>query len=282
MIPTLLVAASVFWLYAATLRGLVIEWLSSADASYGIVLAAVALVVLWRRREAFILASRTAGSPLPGGAALLAGLAVYLVGQLGADVFLTRVSFVLVLTGAVWCLAGTSAIRTVAAPLVFLLMAIPLPALLMNAVTLPLQLVASRIGEATLTAAGVAVFRDGNLLELPSTTLEVANACSGLRSIVSLAAIGGLLAWTESSWPRRVALVAATVPVAIVANGARVAGTGIAATWISPSTAEGFFHEFSGWVVFVVAFALMLGIQRLILLIAPPEPDAVAIDATAA
>jgi len=262
MIPTLHVAASVFWLYAATLRGLVIEWLSSADASYGIVLAAVALVVLWRRREAFILASRTAGSPLPGGAALLAGLAVYLVGQLGADVFLTRVSFVLVLTGAVWCLAGTSAIRTVAAPLVFLLMAIPLPALLMNAVTLPLQLVASRIGEATLTAAGVAVFRDGNLLELPSTTLEVANACSGLRSIVSLAAIGGLLAWTESSWPRRVALVAATVPVAIVANGLRIAATGLACETWGPRAASDPWHTLGGWLTFIVSVCVLVGLQR--------------------
>ena len=95
------------------------------------------------------------------------------------------------MTGAIWFVAGGARSRVLAAPLVFLLIAIPLPALIVNAITLPLQLVASRIGETTLSAAGVAVFRDGNLLELPSTTLEVAEACSGLRSIVSLAAIGG-------------------------------------------------------------------------------------------
>jgi exosortase len=262
MIATLLVAASVFWLYAAALRGLVSEWLSSADASYGIVLAVVALVVLWRRRKAFAIASQTAGSPVPGAFALLAGLAVYLVGQLGADVFLTRVSFVLVLTGAVWCLAGTRAVRTIAAPLGFLLMAIPLPALLMNAVTLPLQLVASRIGEATLTAAGVAVFRDGNLLELPSTTLEVANACSGLRSIVSLAAIGGLLAWTESSWPRRVVLVAATIPVAIVTNGLRIAATGLACEAWGARAASDPWHTLGGWLTFIVSVSILMGLQR--------------------
>jgi exosortase len=240
----------------------VIEWLSSADASYGIVLVAVALVVFWRRREAFAVASRPAGSPLPGAAALLAGLGVYLVGQLGADVFLTRVSFVLVLTGALWCLAGTRAVRTVAAPLVFLLMAIPLPALIMNAVTLPLQLVASRIGEATLTAAGVSVFRDGNLLELPSTTLEVADACSGLRSIVSLAAIGGLLAWTESSWPRRLVLIAASVPIAIVMNGLRIAATGLACeTWGSRAAADPW-HTLGGWLTFLISVAALMWLQR--------------------
>jgi len=262
MIPSLLVAASVFWLYAATLRGLVIEWLSSADASYGIVLAAVALVVLWRRRESFLAASQPSGSSLPGGAVLLGGLAIYLVGQLGADVFLTRVSFVIVLCGAVWCLAGTHAVRTIAAPLVFLLMAIPLPALIMNAVTLPLQLVASRIGEATLTAAGVAVFRDGNLLELPSTTLEVADACSGLRSIVSLAAIGGLLAWTEPSWPRRVALVAATVPIAIVMNGLRIAATGLACEAWGVRAASDPWHTLGGWLTFLISVFALMSLQR--------------------
>jgi exosortase len=264
MILSLLVAASVFWLYAATLRGLVIEWLSSADASYGIVLAAVALVVLWRRRESFLVASQPTGSSLPGGVVLLGGLALYLVGQLGADVFLTRVSFVLVLCGAVWCLAGTRAIRTIAAPLVFLLMAIPLPALIMNALTLPLQLVASRIGEATLTAAGVAVFRDGNLLELPSTTLEVADACSGLRSIVSLAAIGGLLAWTEPSWPRRVALVTASVPIAIVMNGLRIAATGLACETWGAGAASDPWHTLGGWLTFLVSVFALMWLQRAI------------------
>jgi exosortase len=261
MILSLLVAASVCWLYAATLRGLVIEWLSSADASYGIVLAAVALVVLWRRRESFLVASQPTDS-LPGGAVLLGGLAVYLVGQLGADVFLTRISFVIVLCGAVWCLAGTRAVRTIAAPLVFLLMAIPLPALIMNAVTLPLQLVASRIGEAALTAAGVAVFRDGNLLELPSTTLEVDDACSGLRSIVSLAAIGSLIAWTEPSWPRRVALVIASVPIAIVMNGLRIAATGLACETWGARAASDPWHTLGGWLTFLVSVCALMWLQR--------------------
>ena len=262
MAVTALLALSLAWLYAAALKGLVAEWLSSADASYGVVLAAVALAVVWRRRAAFALGPPAPGAADPGAAVLLAGLVLYLIGQLGADVFVTRVSFVLVLTGLLWFLFGARAVRALAAPLVFLLIAIPLPALVVNAVTLPLQLVASRFGEATLSAAGVAVFRDGNLLELPSTTLEVAEACSGLRSIVSLAVIGGLLAWTERGWPRRALLVAATLPIAIVMNGLRIAATGLACEAWGAGAASGPWHTFSGWVTFLVAVFALVALQR--------------------
>ena len=262
MITTLLVALSLAWLYGATLQGLIVEWVSSADASYGFVLVVVALVVIWRRREMFRRTADVDTNPLPGLGVLVGGLALYLVGQLAADVFLTRISFVVATSGALWYLAGGRAVRIVAPALLFLLMAIPLPALVINAVTLPLQLVASRIGERTLMATGISVFRDGNLLELPSTTLEIADACSGLRSIVSLTAIGGLLAWSERSWPRRLALIAAGVPIAIVINGLRIAATGLACELWSPRAAADPWHTISGWLTFVVSVALLVQLQR--------------------
>jgi exosortase len=263
MAASLLLALSVAWLYAGILRRLVAEWLSSADASYGIVLAVVALAVVWRRRHAFGAAADPHASGSAGAAILLAGLIVYLAGQLGADLFLTRISFIVVVAGAVAFVSGTRALRTIAAPLFFLLIAIPLPALIVNAVTIPLQIVASRIGEATLTAAGVSVFRDGNLLELPSTTLEVAEACSGLRSMVSLAAIAALLAWAEPSWPRRALMLAASLPVAIVMNGLRIALTGIACETWGPRAATGAWHTFGGWATFVVSVFALMQLQRL-------------------
>ena len=118
---------------------------------------------------------------------LAAALLLYLVGQLGADVFLTRLSLVAVITGSLWFVGGPATVRAIAAPLLFLLIAVPLPALVVNAITLPMQLTASGIAEHTLAAGGMAVFRDGNVLELPSASLEVAEACSGLRSAISLA-----------------------------------------------------------------------------------------------
>jgi exosortase len=260
----LLLAFSIGWLYAGIGSGLVAEWVSSPDASYGIVLAAVAVLVAWRRRDALAQAVDPAAAAAPGAAVMAAGLAIYLAGQLGADLFLTRISFVVVVSGALWFLAGWRALRTVAAPLVFLALAVPLPSLVASAVTLPLQLTASRVAEASLTTMGVAVFRDGNVLELPSTALEVAEACSGLRSIISLAATSVLLAWMDPSLPRRLAIVALSVPVAVVMNGLRIAATGLACEAWGPKAASGSWHTFSGWVTFVASVYVLVQLQRMI------------------
>jgi exosortase len=260
----LLLALSIGWLYASIASGLAAEWASSPDASYGIVLAAVALLVVWRRRDALIEAFDPAAAAWPGVALMMCGLAVYLAGQLGADLFLTRMSFVPVAAGATWFLAGRRALRTIAAPLLFLALAVPLPSLVASALTLPLQLTASRVAEASLTTLGVAVFRDGNVLELPSTALQVAEACSGLRSIISLAAISVLLAWTDTSLPRRVAVVALSLPVAVAMNGLRIAATGLACEAWGPRAASGSWHTFTGWITFVASVTVLVQLQRLI------------------
>jgi exosortase len=271
MITAGVVLLAIACVYAGVTKGLVTEWVSSPDASYGIVLAGVAAYTIAQRRRALAAAIAPASRPAIGFTLLLAGILFFLVGQLGADVFLTRLSLPLILAGAVGFLAGSRALRTVAAPLAFFAIAIPLPALVVNAITLPLQFIASRIAEATLTAATVPVYRDGNVLTLPSTTLEVAEACSGLRSIVSLVAIGLLIAWVaETPFIRRVAIVAAAVPIAIVMNGFRVAVTGIASETFGPRAASGGWHTFTGWITFVASFAILVAFQRLVRL----KPDA--------
>jgi exosortase len=259
----LLLALSIGWLYAGVASGLAAEWASSADASYGIVLASVALLVAWRRRAALAEAIDPAAAAAPGAAIMLLGFTVYLAGHFGADLFLTRISLPLVIVGALWFLAGWRALTTMAAPLLFFTIAIPLPTLIASAVTMPLQLTASRVAEASLTTMGVPVFRDGNVLELPSAALEVAEACSGLRSIISLAAISVLLAWTEPSRPRRIAIVAISLPLAIVMNGLRIAATGLACEAWGPRAASGSWHTFTGWITFVVSVFLLMQLQRL-------------------
>jgi exosortase len=258
-------AALIAALYAAQMKGLAAEWTSSPDASYGVVLACVAVGLAWQRRQAVRLASIPNPPLLPGLILLVAGICQYVVGTLGADLFLTRSSLVPVLGGLIWFLAGTLAFRVMLAPLIFLLIAIPLPALVVNAVTLPLQFVASAIAESTLATAGVPVFRDGNVLHLPSTMLQVAEACSGLRSLVSLGGIGVLLAWaTQSSIPKRLAILAATVPIAIVVNGLRVAVTGAACEIWGREVASSGWHTFTGWVTFVVSLWLLVQTARLL------------------
>ncbi len=261
-----LIAIATASLYGTTLAALGTEWMSSADASYGVVVFAVAVVVAWQRRGAVARAAANArGSRLAGLVVLSAGLLLFLAGALGADIFTTRVSFVVLLTGAIWYLAGGAATRVLAAPLLFLLMAIPLPALIVNAITLPLQLVASRLAEGVLAVASVPVFRDGNLLVLPSATLEVEQACSGLRSLVSLGALAVVLAWAaERRAGRRLAIVTAALPIAIVANGLRIAVTGLAVEAWGPQAASGAWHTLTGWLTFVVAVAALIGTQRAI------------------
>jgi exosortase len=134
----------------------------------------------------------------------------------------------------------------------------------------PLQLLASRFGEASLSLLGIPVLREGNVIVLANTTLEVAEACSGIRSLISLLTLGIVYGYfTDRRASLRMAIALSTIPVAIVANGLRVAGTGIAAHYYGRAAAEGFFHEFAGWMVFVVAFLMMFAIMRVMLWVAP-------------
>jgi exosortase len=257
------VAAGVGWLYAPTAKGLALEWASSPDASYGAILAAVAAATIWSRRNRLRAAAANASHTMPGLFVVVAGLFTYLIGFLGADVFVTRVSLVIVIAGLVWFLAGAGAARQLAAPFAFLLIAVPLPALIVNAITLPLQLVASRLAEGLLGFAQVPVFRDGNVLELQSASLEVAEACSGLRSAISLTAIACLVAWaTERSTIRRAIVIACALPIAILLNGIRIAATGLACEAWGPAAASGRWHTLTGWITFVVAVAVLAQVQR--------------------
>jgi len=154
---------------------------------------------------------------------------------------------------------------------------VPLPAILFNQIAFPLQLLASRVGELAITAANVPVLREGNLLILPNTTLEVAEACSGIRSLVSLLTLGIVFGYFADARPWvRTIIALSTIPVAILSNGMRVAGTGIAAHRFGPAAADGFFHEFSGWLLFIVAFLMMFALQRLLLRAIPPPRQAIA------
>jgi exosortase len=257
------VAALIAFLYAGTARGLVVQWLTSPDASYGLILGAVSAALVWKRRRLLV---PDVDYPLATAAALLTlagGCMMLLAGLVAADLFVTRASFVVVSGALIWFLAGHRAVRAMAAPLLFLLLAIPRPELLVNAITLPLQLIASALAETTLSAAGVPVFRDGNVLELPAVTLQVAEACSGLRSAISLTCVAVLLAWAaRGSFRGRAVVIALGPPIAVVTNGLRIAITGMASEVWGPAAARGVWHETTGWITFVVSVVLLAAIHR--------------------
>src|SRR5438874_6069423 len=258
-----LVAASIAIVFWPVVSSLVRQWASDENYSHGFLVAPLAFYFVWTSRRAL---SATEPAPHPGGLALvLFSMLLFTAGQLGAELFLTRVSLLGVVAGSVLFLWGRAHLRRLLFPFLLFLLAIPLPAILFNQIAFPLQLLASRTAESVLSAVNVPVLREGNVLVLPNISLEVAEACSGLRSLASLVAVALILGkWSTPRRGTRAALALLAVPVAVIANAARVAGTGLASAWIGPRAAQGFFHEFSGWVMFVAAFAVLLGCARLL------------------
>jgi exosortase len=251
------------WLYGRVLFGLIGQWTTDENYSHGFLVVPLAACFAWERRHA--LATAVARPSVLGLLVVAVSLLVFVTGTLGAELFLTRVSIIGVLAGLVLFLCGPTHLRIVALPLAFLVLMVPLPSILFNQIAFPLQLVASNMGEGIIAAAGIPVLRDGNILQLPSRTLEVAEACSGIRSLISLLMLSILLGYfTERRIGRRLALAVATIPLAIVANAIRVAGTGLASEWISPAAADGFFHTFSGWLMFMVTCAGLLALQQVL------------------
>ena len=286
MTPKTLAAAAcvtmgVVLVYWQVLVRLVDAWIVDGNYSHGFLIIPIAAYFAWERKEEL---TQTPVSPSWFGLVVFGGgILVLLAGLLGSELFLSRVSLVATLAGIVLFLFGWRHLRILAFPLAFLVLMIPLPAIVFNRIAFPLQLLASQVGESAMDAVHIPVLREGNVLVLATTTLEVAEACSGIRSLVSLLTLGIIYGYFADprGWVRTV-IALSTVPIAIFANGARVAGTGMAAHWYGAAAAEGFFHEFSGWAVFVVAFAMMLVVQKLILWLAPPQPKPVVAQPAAA
>jgi exosortase len=181
------------------------------------------------------------------------------LGHFGAELFLMRLSLIMVIAGAVTYICGWHCLRLVAFPIVFLLFMIPPPAIVLNLLTFPLQLVAAKVSTLSLQLLHLPVYREGNVIFLPYVTLEVVEACSGLRSLMSLLAFAVVFAYLTQRHPwKRALLVTSAVPIALVANACRIWGTGVLAHLYGSKVAEGFYHAFAGWSVFVVAFVLLM------------------------
>jgi len=246
--------------YWPVIQSLVSDWSRDEDMGHGFFVPPVALYFAWLRRSQF------EGAPFRtnmfGLLVLAAALLILVVGTLGVELFLQRFSLIVALTGMVLFAGGTSLFRILAFPLFLLIFMIPLPALIYSQVTFPLQILASRVAEACLMAIGIPVLREGNLLELPSKTLSVVEACSGIRSLLSLSFLGLVYGefFDNRAWMKW-ALLLVTVPVAVVANASRVTITGIL-TEINPELAEGLFHSLEGWVIFLVTLTALVIIHR--------------------
>ena len=252
----------ILWLYGAVLARLAHQWWTDPNFSHGFFVPAFAFYLVWQKWDTV----RTVPSaPSPWGlAVVLFSLCTLVLGILGAELFLSRVSLIMLLGGIVLFLHGWEMLRVLIFPLAILLLMVPIPSILLNQITFPLQILASKLSAWILPLLGVPVLREGNVINLPAMPLEVADACSGIRSLLSLACLSIMYGYLlEKRTSIRIILALASIPIAVAANALRIVGTGLLVQYWDPDKAEGFFHAFSGWLIFVVSVLMLFALHRL-------------------
>lgn len=260
LLQAFVLLALIGFLYHSILAALVLDWWNDPNFSHGFVIPVFSLFVVWQQRK------RLAALPVAPswlGLAVIAGaLIVLIVGNLGAELFLSRSSFVLLLAGMIIYFAGWRHFQALLFPWGVLFLMIPIPVIIFNEIAFPLQFLASQLATWLLSVLGVPVLREGNVIHLPVMSLEVVEACSGIRSLVSLTALAVIYAYfveARNLW--RAALVIAAIPIAVAANGLRIMGTGLVVQYWDPQKGEGFFHTFSGWIIFVLSLAMLFAVH---------------------
>ena len=264
VIGSLLLLGSLFLiLYGQIIVSMVQQWWSDPNYGHGFLVPVFVAYLLWRER------ARISDVSLQGSTTGLAimffAIALLVLGILGSEHFTARMSMIVLACGIIVFLAGWRALRSVAFPMSYLIFMIPLPAIIFYQLTFPLQLLASNLGAHGLLAVGVPTIREGNLLILPNCTLEVVEACSGVRSLVSLlTAVVGYAYLCEPRLWKQIVLVAAVVPTVIVSNGCRLVATGVLSYRYGPGVDSGIAHTVLGLVCFACAFFAILLLHRLL------------------
>ncbi|HEY0006304.1 MAG TPA: exosortase [Pyrinomonadaceae bacterium] len=291
---TLAITAALAFLYVGVLNKLVFDWWTDENYSHGLLIPFIIGYILWSEREQ-LRRVHLRPSLLWGGAAVLAALFAVWAGTAGAELYLQRLSLVLMLAGILIYFFGFRTLRLAFVPLLLLLLAIPIPTIIFNKVAFPLQLFASRCAVWAMRLFDIPVLRQGNVIELmplgarETKRLEVVEACSGIRSLMTLVTLAVVFAYfthpksdqkngpgadkghqnflsnfkSYSFW-RAVLIVMAAIPIAILTNAMRVSGTGVLSHYYGTRVADGFFHSFSGWVVYIVAFLLLFAVGWLL------------------
>ena len=288
----LLISLALAFLYATVLSKLGRDWWNDENYSHGLLIPFVIGYILWSERERL---AKHLGRPSFGwgAAAVLLGLIALWGGTAGAELFVQRTSLVLMIAGIVVYFWGFRLLRLVSVPLALLLLAIPIPTIVLNKIAFPLQLLASRCAVAAIAAFNIPVLRQGNVIELmplgasQPKRLEVVEACSGIRSLMTLVTLAVVFAYFthprgDDAGPgtrgenrisarlksfglwRSMIIVLSAIPIAILTNVLRVSGTGVLARFYGTRVADGFFHSFSGWVMYIVAFLMLFGVGWLI------------------
>ena len=273
---------AIVFAYATVLVKLSSDLWSDQNYSHGLLIPFIIGYIIWLERDK-LAAAHVRPSMVWGLPVILFALFSLWVGVAGAELFTQRMSLVLLLAGIVLYFWGLQFLRLLLVPFVLLVLAIPIPAIIFNKIAFPLQLFASRCAVWSMSLLNIPVLRQGNVIELKplnsfeTKKLEVVEACSGIRSLMTLVTLAVVFAYftyprTQGPTPtlsarlksygfwRSVIVVISAVPIAIVTNAFRVSGTGILSHYYGTTIADGFFHSFSGWVIYIVAFLLLFGV----------------------
>lgn len=249
-------------LYITILPDLASEWWTEPSSSYGLLIPPLAIGIAYMRRS--VIESLPVRPDGRGLWLIAVGCLTSLLGNLAAEFFLSRISFVLILAGLTWTFWGWPRFRALLFPFVLLATMVPLPALVYNQIAAPLQLLASSLATFAAQALGISIYQDGNIIHLANISLGVAEACSGLQSLSAMVVASLLLGFVESaSLLGRSLLLVLSVPLAVALNIVRVTGTAVLADY-QPEFALGFYHLFTGWLVFLVGFSLLWLMGRLL------------------
>ncbi|WP_054689077.1 exosortase C-terminal domain/associated protein EpsI [Desulfosarcina cetonica] len=245
-------------LYYSTYAWLISKDWSREDYSYGYLIPFVFTYLVWEKRKAF--ANVSASTTWLGLIPVLIGVCLYWVGELAGEIFSIYLSSWLIFSGVLLILFGWQKIKQIGFALSMLIFMFPLPHFVNNKVTFQLKLISSKLGVWMLQAYGISAYREGNVIDLGFTQLQVVDACSGLRYTLPLLIMGLLLTYLSKMqlWKKAVVVVS-TVPFSVVVNGLRIASVGILYQYWGPTVAEGFFHDFSGWFIFMTSLIILLG-----------------------
>ena len=250
-------------LYVPVMRELVYDWIHLPDFSHGFLIPVISLYLVYERRNR--LSNLSPSGQWAGLGVIIFGIILFFLGKLASEYFTIRCSLLVIIGGLILFLLGKDFFKNLIFPLIFLIFMIPIPSLLMDQITFPMQIFASKVAAKFLDWVEIPVLREGNIIQLANTFLEVAEACSGIRSLISLLALSVIFAYlSQKSTLKRILLTLSAFPIAITANAIRVTTTGILAHYYGDEIAQGFFHGFSGWILFAVAFICLFLVGTLL------------------
>ena len=245
-------------IYSSTIYYLFYQLKGWEDYNYGLIIPFVVIYLIWERRDQLY---GTPGSPSTIALLVLFfGLVLFWIGELGGELFTLYLSLWCVIFSLTWMHLGWKKLKTILFPISFLLTMFPFPKFIHVRLSFKLKLLSSQIGVKMMQLAGMTAYREGNVIDLGFTQLQVVDACSGLRYLIPLVIMGILFAYFfQKSWWKRIVLVLSTIPIAVFVNSLRIFSVGFLYQYWGAMVAEGFFHDFSGWLIFMVTMLLLFG-----------------------